>query len=126
LLDNFAKYFDFLGTFRKNLYFFRQFPPNNQFFNAHLSRILIFRQFHKKFDFLGKFPKKFDFVSGNFTRNRLFRANLRKILIFSGYSIQNSDFSGKISEKYRFSTQNWLFTAISGQIILFLFKSHHF
>src|SRR6218665_274580 len=40
--------------------------------------------------------------------------------------MQNFDFSWQISEKYRFSRQNWLFTAISGQIILFLIKSHHF
>src|SRR6218665_1278117 len=60
-------------------------------------------------------------------KSRFFRANLRKISIFSGNFIQNSDFSWQISEKYRFSPgKNWLFTAISGQSILFLFKSHHF
>ena len=35
-------------------------------------------------------------------------------------------FSRKISEKFRFSKKNWLFTAISGQVILFLFRCHHF
>jgi len=33
----------------------------------------------------------------------------------------------QIFEKFQFFRQfYWLFTAISGQIILFLFKSHHF
>src|SRR6218665_2444532 len=47
------------------------------------------------------------------------------------------DFSRQISEKYQFfqaisykisifQAKNWPFTATSGQIILFLFKSHHF
>ena len=62
--------------------------------------------FTKNFNFLGKFPKNFNFVSGNFTKNSIFQGKFPK----------NIDFPGK----------NWLFTAISGQIILFLFKSHHF
>src|SRR6218665_3704973 len=43
-------------------------------------------------------------------------ANFRKILTFSGNCSKNFEFPGK----------NCSFTAISGQIILFLFKSHHF
>jgi len=49
-----------------------------------------------KFDFSRQISEKFQFFSGNFTKN--------------------FDFTGK----------NWPFTATSGQIILFLFKSHHF
>src|SRR6218665_3622041 len=37
----------------------------------------------------------------------------------------NSIFHGKFLKNIDFSGKNWLFTAISGQIILFLFKSHH-
>src|SRR6218665_3468282 len=69
---------------------------------------IFIRQFHKRIDFSGKFTKNFDF-SGNLTKY--------------------CDFSKQISEKFRFFRQfYWLFTAISGQIILglFLFKSHHF
>src|SRR6218665_512679 len=40
--------------------------------------------------------------------------------------MQNSDFLGKFPKNIDFPGKNWLFTAISGQIILFLFKSHHF
>jgi len=56
--------------------------------------------------FQGKFPKNFDF----------FQVILYKISIFHGKFQRNIDFSGK----------NWLFTAVSRQIILFLFKSHNF
>ena len=83
--------------------------------------------FTNNFNFLGKFPKIFDFVSGNFTKKSFFQGKfaknfeffqiiLYKIPIFHGKFPKNIDFPGK----------NWLFTAISGQIILFLFKSHHF
>src|SRR6218665_898669 len=61
--------------------------------------------------------EKFRIFSGNFTNKSIFQANLRKISIFSG----------NFTKKIRFCRQfYWLFTAISGQIILFLFKSHHF
>ena len=63
-----------------------------------------FRQFHKKIDFLGKFEKNFDFFWQISDKFRLLRQIHKKI-----------DFPG----------QNWLFTAIYGQIILFLFKRHH-
>jgi len=39
--------------------------------------------------------------------------------------VKNSIFQA-ISQKFQFSRQNCPFTAASGQIILFLFKSHHF
>jgi len=68
--------------------------------------------------FLGKF-KKFLF-SGNFTQksmlpNKIFQ-NFRKFSIFSGNFTKEFNFLGK----------NWPFTTTPGQIILFLFKSHHF
>ena len=40
--------------------------------------------------------------------------------------MKNFDFFVKFIKKIWFSRQNYLFTATSGQIILFLFKSHHF
>ena len=65
--------------------------------------------------FPGKFLKNFDFSQVNFQRNSIFQASFRKISISSG-NLKKCQFSGK----------NCLFTATSGQIILFLFKSHHF
>ena len=55
-----------------------------------------FRQLHKKVWFFQADFRKFRFFSGNFTRN------------------------------FYFPGKNWPFTATSGQIVLFLFKSHHF
>src|SRR6218665_2333176 len=49
-------------------------------------------------------------------KNQFFLANFEKFRFFSGNFIK----------KFRFSRQNWPFTAASGQIILFFFKSHHF
>src|SRR6218665_336610 len=54
-----------------------------------------------------------------------------------GYGLNKFDFSRHISEEFRFSSgnftknfnfprNNWPFTATSGQIILFRFKSHRF
>ena len=50
---------------------------------------------------------------------------MRKISIFSGNLKKNSIFHGKFPKNIDFPGKNWLITAISGQIILFLFKSHH-
>src|SRR6218665_3825712 len=63
------------------------------------------RQSGLKFGGRGSGSKKF----------RFFQANFREISTFSG-NFTNFDLLGK----------NWPFTATSGQIILFLFKSHHF
>jgi len=82
-----------------------------------------FQAISQKIDFLGQFPQNFEFVSGNLTINRFLRTHFWKISIFSGNFIQNSDFSCQISENIDFPGKNWLFTAISGQII---FKGHHF
>jgi len=90
----------------------------------------------KKLNFIGNFPKNFDFFRQfHKQNNRFFRANFR---IFTGNFTKMFNFSRQISVKFRlfrqihkkirFSRKNWLFrpTAISGQIILFLFQSHHF
>ena len=66
----------------------------------------------------------------------MFSENYQKIRFFSGYFTKKSIFRGKFPTNFDFFRQfhknvdfpakNWLFTAISRQIILFLFKSHHF
>ena len=66
--------------------------------------------------FPGKFPK-ISIFSSNFTQKIwFFQANFRKISNFFRQLKFFSDFPGK----------SLSFTATSGQIILFLFKSHHF
>jgi len=40
--------------------------------------------------------------------------------------VGSEDFLGDFTENFDLPGKNWLFTAISGQIILFLFKRHHF
>src|SRR6218665_533036 len=50
----------------------------------------------------------------------------QKILIFPGKFPKISISFRQFHENFRFSRHKWSFTAISGQIILFLFKSHHF
>src|SRR6218665_1576913 len=47
---------------------------------------------------------------------RFFQANFLKISLFSG----------NFTKKFNFPGKSWPFTATSGQIIPFLFKSHHF
>src|SRR6218665_2421404 len=44
----------------------------------------------------------------------------------SWFRVKKSIFQGKFPNSFDFSGKNWPFTATSGQIILFLFKSHHF
>jgi len=90
----------------KKLDFPGKFPKNFNFF----------RQFHKKFNFSRQIFEKFQFFQAISQKIRFFQANFRKISMFSGSFTNNFDFPGK----------NWLFTATSGQIILFLFKSYHF
>jgi len=60
----------------------------------------------------------------------------KKNSILSGKFPENFNFSRQIINKFRFFRQfknkfwfpgkNWSFTAISEQIIIFLFKNHHF
>src|SRR6218665_3299535 len=72
----------------------------------------------KKSIFPGKFPKS-SLFSVKFTKKfRFFEANFRKISIFQTTEEQNSNFQAKIGHLHC--------TATSWQIILFLFKSHHF
>jgi len=98
--DKFPNNFGFSGNFTKKIDFLLNFPKNFDFLD-----------YFKKIDFSGQISLKN--CSGNFTKN--------------------FDNSGQISEKFRYFRRfhrkfrfNWLFTAISGQIILFPFKSHHF
>src|SRR6218665_502710 len=62
----------------------------------------------------GKFPKNFNFFRQFYIRISSFAGKFPKILIFQAI------------KKIDFSSQKSPFTATSGQIILFLFKSHHF
>jgi len=56
----------------------------------------------------------------------VFSGNFTKISIFQGKFLEIFDFLGNLTEDFDFPGKNWLFTVSSGQIILFLFKSHHF
>src|SRR6218665_3930878 len=40
--------------------------------------------------------------------------------------MKNFDFSSNFTKEFDFPGKNWRYTAISGQIIVFLFKIHHF
>ena len=85
-----------------NFHFFRQFHKQKSIFRANFLKISIFSgNFTKNFDSLGKFPK---------------------ILIFFRQFHKKSIFQGKFQKNFNFPGKNWLFTAISGQVILFLFK----
>ena len=76
------------------------------------SQSLIFPgKFSKKLGFFREFHTKIDVFQANFQKIQFLQANFRKILIFSGNFKNNFD---------------WPFTVTPGQIILFLFKSHHF
>jgi len=64
----------------------------------------------------GQISEKFRFFQTISQKILFFQENFLKISIFSGNFTKNFDFPGK----------NWPFTATSGQIILFLCRSHHF
>ena len=66
-----------------------------------------------KFDFSRQILEKFRFFSGNFTKKLHFLQ-------------ANFEFFSQFKNNFDFPDKNWLFTAISGQVILFLFKIHHF
>jgi len=80
----------------------------------------------KKSIFSGNFTKKFRFFRQISKKFRFFQAIWLKISIFPGQFPKNSDFSDNLRKKFEFPGKNWPFTASSWQIILFLFKSHHF
>ena len=77
--------------------------------------------FLENFDFFRKFTKKFDFTD-KFLKSLIVLGNFTKQIRFSE-KIPNYLFSLKNFQLFR---QNWLITATSGQIILFLFKTYHF
>jgi len=70
----------------------------------------------KKNIFPGKFPKNFVFFCQFHKEFRFFKENFRKISIFLC----------NLNKSFGFLGKNCPFTATSEQIILFLFKSHHF
>ena len=94
---------------------FQAISPKFRFSIKFSEKFRFLRQFHKALIFQDKFPKNFDFFLVISQQVLIFRANFRKISIFRRFH-KNFDLPSK----------NWLSTAISGQIILFLFKSHHF
>src|SRR6218665_4039142 len=105
----------FLGNFTKNFDFLEKIP-----------KISIFSgNFTKNFYFLGHFTKRFDFLR-KFAKHFYFFRQFKKIRFFQGKFPKNFDFLGNFTKNFDFPGINWLFAAISGQIILFLFKSHHF
>src|SRR6218665_1114320 len=72
--------------------------------------------FTKKNRFLEANFRKCSISSGNFTKKfRFFEENFRKISFFR-----------KFKKKLEYPGKNWPFTATSWQIIIFLFKGHHF
>src|SRR6218665_649416 len=91
----------------KKFQFCRKISEKFRFFQA-----IIFT----KNRFLGQISEKVRFLQVISQKNSICKANFRKISIFLDNFTKYLDFPSK----------NWLFTAISGQIILFLFKSHHF
>jgi len=55
----------------------------------------------------------------------LFRQLYKQKIDFSGPIFEEFRFLGNFTKDFDFVGKNLLFTAISGQIILFLFKSYH-
>src|SRR6218665_2036175 len=124
LFRQFHKAIDFEDKFPKNFDFFQVISQTNSIFQD---------KFPKNFDFLCNFTINFDFLekfrffSGNFTNKLDLPRKSTKNFDFFWYFHKKILFSKQISEKNRFFRQfYWLFTAFFGQIILFLFKSHHF
>src|SRR6218665_360186 len=89
----------------------------------------------KIWDVVDPGPTKFRFFQA-IKKIRFFPGKFGKISIFPGKFLKNFDFFRLILKKIQFSpaikkisifhAKNCSFTATSGQIILFLFKSHHF
>ena len=123
-----AQKFRFSRKIFEKFWFFRQFHPKKIDFSGQIFEKFWFFQVisQKNSIFQGKFPKNFNFL-GNFTKHFDFLEKFIKNFDFSGNFTKNFDFSKQIFDKFRFFKQfYYLFTATSGQIILFLFKSHHF
>ena len=108
--------FDFLKQFRKISIFQAISQTENQFFRAYLRKISICSgNFTKNFGFSRQIQEEFRFIK-----------QFHKKLYFLGKFPKHFDLLGNFTKNFDFPAKNWLFTAISRQIILFLFKSHHF
>ena len=70
--------------------------------------------------------KKIDFYRKIFEKFRFFQTILEIIFDFSSQIFKKYRFFRQFPKKFQFSRQKLAFTATFGQIILFLFKSHHF
>ena len=126
-----SKNFDFLGKFPWNFDFFSgNFSIKFDFSSQISEEFRIFRQFHKKFRcrFFYAISPKNRFFRANFKKNRFSQVISQKKSIFLGKFPKSFDFtiSGNFTRNFDFPGKNWLFTAISWQIILSFFKSHHF
>src|SRR6218665_956502 len=116
----------FQSKFPKNFNFFRQFHKKLRFSEKKIPNISIFSgNFTKNFYFLGHFTKSFDFLR-KFAKHFYFFRQFKKNRFFQGKFPKNFECLGNFTKNFDFPGINWLFVAISGQIILFLFKSHHF
>src|SRR6218665_3879302 len=69
---------------------------------------------------------KLDFFKQISENNSIFYAISLKHFEFPGKFPKNFDFFKQFQKEIAFPGKNGPFTATSGQIILFLFKSHHF
>jgi len=83
------------------------------------------RQSGFKFGGCGSGSNKFRSLQTIFFR-QLHKRISQKNSIFPGKFPKNVDFFRQFKTKIDFPGKNFPFTATSGQIILFLFKSHHF
>jgi len=70
--------------------------------------------------------KNFDFPRQIFEKFWFIQAISQKISFFPGKLLKNLDFFRQFFLNFNFPGKNSSFTATSGKIILFLFKSHHF
>src|SRR6218665_3572835 len=70
--------------------------------------------------------KKIPFSQADLRKISIFSGNFTIKSIFTGKFPKNFDFFRQFKKKFDFPGKNWSFTATSGQIILFLFKSHLF
>jgi len=81
----------------------------------------------KNFDFFQAISQTKDRFSGQISEKcRFFTGIFKRTSLFQGKFPKNFNFLGNFTKTFDFIGKNWLFTAIPGQIILFLFKIHHF
>ena len=103
-------------------------PPASIWFEIWGSWIRVKKNliFFQNFDFFRQFHEKFWFSRQIFEKFWLFQAYFWKVSIFSGLFSKFFDFFRQFKNNFNFPGKNSSFTAHSGQIFLFLFKSHHF